>query len=79
VRSPGDHKKGTHVGHHVLREARADEKRLLALPDAVALSLFRSGELHLISLHLASLANMKKLVDRMAARKMPLQPAPKPP
>lgn len=56
-----------------------DEKRLLALPDAVALSLFRSGELHLISLHLASLANMKKLVDRMAARKMPLQPAPKPP
>jgi hypothetical protein len=55
-----------------------DEKRLLALPDAVALSLFRSGELHLISLHLASLANMKKLVDRMAARKMPLQPAPKP-
>jgi hypothetical protein len=57
VRSPGDHKKGTHVGHHVLREARADEKRLLALPDAVALSLFRSGELHLISLHLASLAN----------------------
>jgi hypothetical protein len=55
-----------------------DEKKLLALPDAVALSLFRSGELHLISLHLASLSNMKKLVDRMAERKMPLQPAPKP-
>jgi hypothetical protein len=55
-----------------------DEKKLLALPDAVALSLFRSGELHLISLHLASLANMKKLVDRMAERKTPLQPAPKP-
>jgi hypothetical protein len=55
-----------------------DEKKLLALPDAVALSLFRAGELHLISLHLASLANMKKLVDRMAERKMPLQPAPKP-
>ena len=55
-----------------------DEGRLLALPDAVALSLFRSGELHLISLHLASLPNMKKLVDRMAERKTPLQPAPKP-
>jgi hypothetical protein len=55
-----------------------DEKKLLALPDAVALSLFRSGELHLISLHLASLSNMKKLVDRMAERKMPLPPAPKP-
>lgn len=55
-----------------------DEKKLLALPDAVALSLFRSGELHLISLHLASLSNMKKLADRMAERKTPLQPAPKP-
>lgn len=55
-----------------------DEKKLLALPDPVALSLFRSGELHLISLHLASLSNMKKLVDRMSERKMPLQPAPKP-
>lgn len=55
-----------------------DEKKLLALPDAVALSLFRSGELHLISLHLASLSNMKKLARRMAQRKMPLQPAPKP-
>ncbi len=55
-----------------------DEKKLLALPDAVALSLFRAGELHLISLHLASLPNMKKLVDRMAERKTPLQPAPRP-
>ncbi|MDP3759739.1 MAG: SapC family protein [Ramlibacter sp.] len=55
-----------------------DEKKLLALPDAVALSLFRSGELHLISLHLASLPNMKKLVDRMAERNTPMQPAPKP-
>jgi hypothetical protein len=55
-----------------------DEKKLLALPDAVALSLFRSGELHLISLHLASLSNMKKLAERMAQRKTPLQPAPKP-
>ena len=55
-----------------------DEKKLMALPDAVALSLFRAGELHLISMHLTSLSNMKKLVDRMAERKSPLQPAPRP-
>lgn len=55
-----------------------DEKKLLALPDATALSLFRSGELHLISMHLLSLSNMQKLVDRMAARSSPLQPAPGP-
>lgn len=55
-----------------------DEKKLLALPDATVLSLFRSGELHLISTHLMSLSNMQKLVDRMAERKSPLQPAPKP-
>ena len=54
-----------------------DEKKLLALPDATALSLFRSGELHLISLHLMSLSNMQQLVDRMALRS-PLQPAPRP-
>jgi len=55
-----------------------DEKKLMALPDAVALSLFRAGELHLISMHLASLSNMQKLVDLMAQRKAPLAPAPKP-
>jgi len=55
-----------------------DEKKLLALPDALALSLFRSGELHLVSMHLMSLSNMHKLVDRMAQRKSVLQPAPKP-
>ncbi|NPC57005.1 SapC family protein [Caenimonas soli] len=55
-----------------------DEKKLMALPDAVALSLFRAGELHLISMHLASLSNMQKLVELMAQRKSPLQPAPKP-
>jgi hypothetical protein len=55
-----------------------DEQKLMALPDAVALSLFRAGELHLVSMHLSSLSNMKKLVDRMAERKSPLQPAPKP-
>jgi len=55
-----------------------DEKKLMALPDAVVLSLFRTGELHLVSMHLMSLANMKVLVDRMAARKAPLKPAPRP-
>ncbi|MGE4240591.1 SapC family protein [Ramlibacter sp.] len=57
-----------------------DEKKLLALPDATALSLFRSGELHLISMHLASLSNMRVLVDRISARQaIPIDPAPKPP
>jgi hypothetical protein len=55
-----------------------DEKKLMALPDAVALSLFRAGELHLVSMHLASLSNMKALVDKMARRQAPLVPAPKP-
>jgi len=55
-----------------------DEQKLMALPDAVALSLFRAGELHLVSMHLVSLSNMKTLVNRMAERKNPLKPAPKP-
>ena len=55
-----------------------DEKKLVTLPDATVLSLYRSGELHLISMHLVSLSNMQKLVDRMAARGSPLQPAPRP-
>ena len=55
-----------------------DEKKLLALPDAAALTLFRSGELHLISMHLMSLSNMQKLVARMAARASPIAPAPRP-
>jgi hypothetical protein len=55
-----------------------DEKKLMALPDAVALALFRAGELSLIAMHLASLSNMQVLVDRMAQRKAPLAPAPKP-
>jgi hypothetical protein len=56
-----------------------DEQKLMTLPDAVALSLFRSGELHLISMHLVSLSNMKALVDRMAERKPPpIKPPPKP-
>jgi hypothetical protein len=54
-----------------------DEKKLLALPDATALALFRSGELHLVSMHLLSLSNMKSLVDKMAQRREP-QPPPAP-
>lgn len=45
-----------------------DEKKLLALPDATALAMFRAGELHLASMHLASLSNMQRLVDRVAQR-----------
>ena len=55
-----------------------DEQKLLALPDAAVLALFRTGELHLVSMHLVSLSNMQKLVDRMAARRSPLPPAPRP-
>jgi hypothetical protein len=54
-----------------------DEKKLMALPDATALQLFRSGELHLISMHLLSLSNMQRLVDKIAQRTA-LQPAPEP-
>lgn len=56
-----------------------DEKKLLALPDATVLALFRSGELHLVSLHLASLSNLQRLVDRLAQRRSPITPAPLPP
>lgn len=55
-----------------------DEKKLLALPDATVLRLFRSGELHLVAMHLMSLSNMQTLVNRMAQRKSAQQPAPRP-
>jgi len=55
-----------------------DEKKLMALPDATVLQLFRAGELHLVSMHLMSLSNMQGLVNRVAERKSPLQPAPQP-
>lgn len=55
-----------------------DEKKLMALPDATVLELFRGGELHLVSLHLASLSNLQRLVDRMAQRPSPIEPAPQP-
>src|SRR4051812_1992198 len=55
-----------------------DEQKLLALPDATALALFRSGELHLVSMHLASLSNLQRLVDRLVARGGAMPPAPAP-
>jgi hypothetical protein len=55
-----------------------DEQKLMTLPDAIALSLFRAGELHLVAMHLASLSNMKKLADRLARRAPAMEPAPKP-
>jgi hypothetical protein len=55
-----------------------DEKKLMALPDAAALAMFRSGELHLVSMHLLSLSNMQQLVDRLASRKVPAAPQPGP-
>ena len=55
-----------------------DEQKLLALPDAVALSLFRTGELHLVAMHLASLSNMQRLSDRLAQRTPSMKPPPKP-
>jgi hypothetical protein len=55
-----------------------DEKKLLSLPDAQVLALFRAGDLHWLSLHLASLSNMQGLVDRLAARKALMPQAPLP-
>jgi len=55
-----------------------DEQKLLALPDAVALSLFRAGELGLIAMHLASLTNIQRLSDRLAERAPAMRPPPKP-
>ena len=54
-----------------------DEKKLNALPDDQVLTLFRAGELHLISMHLLSLSNLSRLVDRTAQRAGPaLAPSP---
>lgn len=57
-----------------------DEPKLLTAPDAVALSLFRSGELNLVAMHLASLSNMQRLADRIMQRTpaAPIEPAPRP-
>jgi len=45
-----------------------DEKKLLELPDAAALTMFRNGEMHLISMHLVSLSNIQRLADRLSQR-----------
>lgn len=42
-----------------------DEKKLLQMPDAEALALFRSGELAWIYCHLMSLGSMSRMVDRI--------------
>ncbi len=52
-----------------------DEKKLLALPDAQVLSFFRGGELHLLSMHLLSLSNLKALTQRMTGQTVPAAPA----
>ncbi len=43
-----------------------DEAKLLQLDDAVALEMFRSGEMALAYSHLVSLSNVQRLVDRLA-------------
>lgn len=69
-----DGRRFTVAGFHVV-----DELRLAALDDAQVLALFRAGDLHLISMHLASLPNMRKLVDRigrLGPAQMPPAPGP---
>lgn len=46
-----------------------DEQKLLALDDAQASSLFKSGELAWVYAHLISLSNISRLLDRVAARR----------
>jgi hypothetical protein len=45
-----------------------DEDKLNALPDATVVELHRSGMLMLLHVHLASLGNLKLLLDRKARR-----------
>jgi hypothetical protein len=51
-----------------------DERKLLALSDARALEVFRSGELSWIYAHLVSLSNMNRLVDKLAHLKRESSP-----
>ena len=55
-----------------------DEKKFGQIEDAKLPELFRSGALGLAYLHLASLGNMRKLVDRMSARSVAPSIAPPP-
>lgn len=50
-----------------------DEEKLKALPDATVIELHRNGMLGLLNLHLASLANMRHLVERKG--RLPEPPA----
>lgn len=45
-----------------------DEEKLAKLPDATVLELHRNGMLMLMNVHLVSLANIRDLVERKAAR-----------
>ena len=45
-----------------------DEQKLGALADEVIVELFKSGAMHMIYLHLHSLGNLGKLVDRLSER-----------
>lgn len=45
-----------------------DEAKFGALPDDKILQLFRNGGMGLIYLHLASMGNLAKLIERLAAR-----------
>lgn len=47
-----------------------DEKRLSELPDATVLELFRNGMLGMLQLHLASVANVRNVVDRKGEREL---------
>jgi hypothetical protein len=51
-----------------------DEERLKALPDATVIELHRNGMLALLNLHLASLANMRHLVERKGRLPEPAAP-----
>ena len=59
-----------------------DDKKFAQIPDDKLPALFRSGALGLAYLHLASLGNMRRLLDkvaaRSAARKQPAQPTSEP-
>lgn len=53
-----------------------DEDKLKALPDATVIELHRNGMLGLLQLHLASLANMRHLVERKGRAGTPVPGAP---
>jgi hypothetical protein len=48
-----------------------NEDKLRSLPDEAVLELFRSGHMGWIYLHLASMANVARLAERLAERAAP--------